>query len=179
MRRRKTVTLWHGTDVDSARAILSEGLKADVCKYDMSDASGERDYNPSLDDEPGFVYVTTHRRLALGFAQVRTKFYRTPVGRAFSMPGYFARHMPDQRKHSGPHKPDARAALVKIELPADWPHDCDPQCFLGYRVPGQIPAQYVKGAFTLNNRALEPLPQFAAPVAPQFESSLNAVAAAA
>jgi hypothetical protein len=71
---------YHGTTEKYAEKILKEGLKYDRTRtWKALWPSGR-----VINDEPGFVYVTSHRPHAIEFAEGKVKYLGIPPGTSFT-----------------------------------------------------------------------------------------------
>jgi len=144
--------LYHGTCSLFADSIRKDGLLPNAHKFEMRNTNGI-----ALDVDP-VVYVTTRRELAEEFARFRATYEQTDPGNLIhanltSLPNI---------KQSGEAHPEAKPAVVTINLPEDWKEylipdgDWDELSQLfgvpAYECTKPIPSEYITRISTLRSK---------------------------
>lgn len=147
------MTLYHGTTIQAARAILSEGI------WPNGNGNGSSfklvrldDYSP-VETSNGFVFLSQNPDGAKRFASFRAKFDRAKDGDRVL---YGAGNVP-MVKLTNWHQPTARPAIVRVNIPEtvtgrlvrDWGVD-----FSGWKYPGIVLPEWINGVLTLGGKEI-------------------------
>ena len=162
-------TLYHGTIDKFAQDILRTGLQphpenawniqmlnpfaqmfgAQVLYKTFGKAKGATSYddfvkkityNPSKDDEPGFVYLIDSVRRAAGYARGKADYYRTRPGDKF----FFQKKWEITKALDAPFVPDAKPVVLQLHLPNNMGgFEFDPRDADAVRHKGAVDSKYI------------------------------------
>jgi hypothetical protein len=131
--------LYHGTSSIWVADITKNGLQpisANKWYATMVDST----FNPAMDDEPGYVYLTSNLGIAKEYAKARAAYLRTAPGGTFTWNKYKMVKDPDTIVI-----PNARPAVLAVTVDARIKDafDTDPHS-PHYRVDVSIPTDLIK-----------------------------------
>ena len=138
-------TLYHGTVDKFVPEIVKHGLKPVIGNtWDASKINGDNiGYNPKVDDEKGYVYLTPKGDRAADYATSKARYLRAQPGEVFVLDGMGGMKM--RKMLNAPYIPDANATVLELELPDDVKLEHDEHDFTGaYKHKGAIVPLAVK-----------------------------------
>jgi hypothetical protein len=128
--------VYHGTVSKFLPAILTEGLQPrQENSWNAVMVGSSKNYNPSVHDEPGFVYVTDEEKVSQMYAESKSNYFKANQGAEFEI---FGGYQTMVKALDAPVETEVAPVILKIKLSDSITLEEDPKSQLAMRLRGGI-----------------------------------------